>query len=101
MHRHLLLPAVCAVVGVLAACPPSGDGAADGNEGEAEGEGDGEAPGPTSVVVFDEARIGSNVTLDNFQVVRADPDAGTARVSSATLVVDLGTTCFPFSNWRT
>ncbi len=60
-----------------------------------------EAPQPSSVVVLDDARIGSNGDLDNFQVVRGDLDVGVARVASAMLIVDLRTTCFPFEQWAT
>jgi len=51
------------------------------------------------VLVLDDARIGSNGALPNFQVARADVDVGTAPVTRATLTVDLRTTCFPFSQW--
>jgi hypothetical protein len=56
-------------------------------------------PIPSSTLVFDDVRIGSNGTLENFQVARADVDVGTAPVSRATMLVDLRTTCFPFSQW--
>ena len=58
-----------------------------------------ETPQPSSVLVLDDARIGSNGDLDNFQVVRGDLDVGTATVSRAVLLVDLRTTCFPFAQW--
>ncbi len=101
MHRFFTASArACAVVGLLAACPSSSDARGEGEgEGEREGEGEGEPAAPSTVQIFDAARIGSNGALDNFQVVRADIDVGTARVSSATLVVDLGTSCFPFAQW--
>ncbi|HEY1100608.1 MAG TPA: hypothetical protein VGF99_16835, partial [Myxococcota bacterium] len=74
-------------------CPPHSD---DGTPPPAEGEGE---PEPSSVTIFDAERIGSNGTLDNFQVIRGDFDVGDVPVSSAVLHVDLGTTCFPFSQW--
>jgi hypothetical protein len=57
------------------------------------------APQPSQTVVLDDVRIGSNGALDNFQVARADVDVGDDAVARATLVVDLRTTCFPFSQW--
>ena len=84
--RRLAAPVLAGLS--LAACPapPADDGPAP-------------TPQPSQTVVLDDVRIGSNGALDNFQVARADVDVGDDVVASATLIVDLRTTCFPFAQW--
>jgi hypothetical protein len=49
-------------------------------------------------VAFERARIGSDGAKENFQKVKGKVDFGHDPVSKATLVVDLGTSCFPFES---
>ena len=56
---------------------------------------------PFTTTAFDKARIDSNGGLPTFQKARGTIDFGTAPIAKATLVIDLGTTCFPFESWRT
>src|SRR5450631_86326 len=56
-------------------------------------------PEQQSLTVFDAARISSASGDPNFQELSADLDLSGGPYSGATLVVDLGTTCVPFSSW--
>lgn len=89
--KRLLLPLVSSLAFGLSACPAVEDKTPDPEP---------TPPQPSSVQVFDSARIGSNGDLDNFQVVRANFDVGADPVEQATLVVSLRSTCFPFEQWN-
>ena len=56
-------------------------------------------PAQQSITVFDAARISSDSSAPNFQELSADLDLSGGPYLSATLVVDLLTTCVPFSSW--
>jgi hypothetical protein len=56
---------------------------------------------PTTLTVLDDARITSKPGDASYQRVRGDIVLPSAAVAKAKLVVDLGTTCFPFSKWQT
>ncbi len=79
----------------FAACASESSPSAAANGGSAEVD----ASAPMTVVAFDDARITSEQGQPNFQNVRAEVDFGTAKVAKATMIVDLGTTCYPFSKW--
>jgi hypothetical protein len=55
---------------------------------------------PFSTVAFADQRIDSDGALPTFQRARGVVDFGTEPVAKATLLVDLGTTCFPFESWQ-
>jgi hypothetical protein len=49
--------------------------------------------------VLDDARIGSDSTMADFQKARGALDLHDGPFARVTLTVVLGTTCFPFANW--
>lgn len=55
---------------------------------------------PTTVTVFDDARITSQGDQANFQKIHGTVDLGAGPFSQVTMIVDLRSTCFPFANWR-
>ncbi|MBK7579091.1 MAG: hypothetical protein IPI67_02700 [Myxococcales bacterium] len=55
---------------------------------------------PYSVPAFDKVRINSDSSKPNFQRASTDADFGAGPFTKATLVVDLGTSCFPFEGWK-
>ncbi|RJO69432.1 MAG: hypothetical protein C4523_06335 [Myxococcales bacterium] len=67
---------------------------------EAEEDVEPEDPNTATVVVFDRARIGSNPAGPNFQSLAADIDFSGGPFANVRLVVDLDTTCYPFSSWQ-
>ncbi len=54
---------------------------------------------PYTLTAFDSVRIGSDSSQPNFQKVTAMIDLHDGPFASATLVVDLSSTCYPFTNW--
>ena len=59
-------------------------------------------PAPYTKLLFDSARIESDSSKPNFQKVSVDLDPlDGAPFSNVKLVIDLSSTCFPFSNWAT
>ena len=56
---------------------------------------------PYSRTIFDAARIGSDSSKPNFQKVEADVQLDRGPYAEVKLVLDLSSTCFPFSNWAT
>jgi hypothetical protein len=76
----------------------SGQAGASGSGGASGG--DGSVPEPYGVVAFDDVRIGSDSSKPNFQQASSEIDFGSGPFASATLVVDLDTTCFPFEKWQ-
>lgn len=56
---------------------------------------------PYEETLFDHVRIASDGSQPNFQRAHAEVDFRGLQFSSATLVVDLATTCYPFENWQT
>lgn len=55
---------------------------------------------PVTVVVLDHAHIGSNPAMPDYQAASAPlPALPAGTFQRATLVLDLATTCFPFSGW--
>jgi len=56
-------------------------------------------PAPYTLMVHDDARITSEQGAPNFQTLRAPIDLKDAPFARATLVVDLRSTCYPFSSW--
>jgi len=118
-HPHCkpaLLLALCAAL--AAACSDGGDAptpaAADDASADATADAAADAtpdvapdtpedtgpPAPVVVALFDDARITSDPSAENFQKVRAGFEVPTGPWASATLVVDLRSTCYPFEQWR-
>ncbi|HEY1954527.1 MAG TPA: peptide-N-glycosidase F-related protein [Polyangiaceae bacterium] len=58
-------------------------------------------PARYAQTLLDAARIGSDSSQPNFQKATADVQLAGAPFASVNLVVDLTSTCFPFSNWKT
>jgi hypothetical protein len=56
-------------------------------------------PQPRTLTLWDNARITSNGSDPSFQNVRATIDWGAGPFASVMLVMELDTTCFPFSRW--
>ena len=56
---------------------------------------------PYSVLAFDAVRISSNGADPNFQHATAEIDVHGPPFASATLTIDLASTCYPFENWKT
>ena len=54
---------------------------------------------PYTLTAFDATRISSDPDAANFQNIEAAIDLRDAPFASATLVIDLATTCFPFESW--
>jgi Peptide-N-glycosidase F, C terminal len=54
---------------------------------------------PYTLQAFDNLRISSHSDEPNFQKATAAVDLRDGPFASATLVVDLATTCYPFENW--
>lgn len=54
---------------------------------------------PFTITVFDRTRINSKAEQENFHNADTEVTFGEETVSSATLVIDLHTTCFPFESW--
>ncbi len=75
-----------------------GTGGSGGGEG---GSGGIEVLEPYEVLVFDRARINSKSELPNFQAATEAVDFGAGPFARATLVVQLESTCYPFSTWVT
>lgn len=57
--------------------------------------------GPTAITLLDDVRIVSDSTKQNFQKATTTLTLPAGSFAQATLVLDLGTTCFPFANWKT
>ncbi len=53
---------------------------------------------PYVITAFDDTRISSDGAAPNFQTVRTNIDLRDGPFASATLIVDLRSTCFPFEN---
>jgi hypothetical protein len=54
---------------------------------------------PYSIQAFDETRIGSDPSQDSFHRVQTTIDLHDPPFHRVTLVVELGTTCYPFESW--
>src|SRR5688500_4973109 len=83
--------------------PAGTGGSAGATDGAAGGDIDaGVETGPAAyaVPVFDAVRISSDAAQTNFQQAAAEFDFGTGPFTKVTLVVDLGTTCYPFDSWK-
>ncbi|MEB2313156.1 MAG: peptide-N-glycosidase F-related protein [Sorangiineae bacterium] len=77
-----------------------GDEAKGGSAG-ADGGADGPAASsPYTIEAFDAVRITSDSSAPNFQHATADIELRDAPFASVKLVVDLGTTCYPFDGWK-
>jgi hypothetical protein len=108
-HRILVVAVLFAAWSGCGDDAPGGAGGSSDTESDAATGGDAGTDGPMEEVVeygepyslepFSESIISSNSGLDNFHNIRAEVDFGTGSVSAATLVVDLDTTCYPFSGW--
>jgi len=85
------------LVPVLARCDNSPAGGPDSGAPEVEA---GPAA-PYSQMLLDSARIGSDSSQSNFQNATADVQLTGAPFANVNLVVDLTSTCYPFSNWAT
>ncbi len=103
-----LLALSLAVALPLAACssdsadnpaPAPGADASDVDTGSLGNDQETGAPAVTTIPVYDNVRIQSHSELPNFQKAESNIDFGAASVTSAKLIVDLGTTCFPFDKW--
>jgi hypothetical protein len=57
--------------------------------------------GPTTITLLDGVRIVSDSSQPNFQKATTTLTLPAGSFANATLVLDLGTTCFPFANWKT
>jgi hypothetical protein len=55
--------------------------------------------GPAAITVLDNVRIVSDSAKPNFQKATATLTLPAGTFAQATLVLDLSSTCFPFSNW--
>jgi hypothetical protein len=58
------------------------------------------APGPFTMPVFDDGRIGSDQIQPNFRKAEAEIEFGAGPFEKVTLVVDLSSTCYPFDDWK-
>lgn len=58
-------------------------------------------PAPYTETLLDSARIGSDSSKPNFQKATADFQLSGGPFASVNLVVDLTSTCYPFSSWLT
>jgi hypothetical protein len=100
-----LLLASC--LALLLACSPqddkpaAGDGDGDGDAGQLEDAGArGEPAGEMrTLALFDAVRISSHDTDEHFQKAETAFDFGHGPFEKVTLLVDLATSCFPFSKW--
>ena len=54
---------------------------------------------PFTATPLDQAHIGSNSALPDFQKATGDVDLSGGPFAAATLVVDLASSCFPFAQW--
>ncbi|NUP07034.1 MAG: hypothetical protein HOW73_13350 [Polyangiaceae bacterium] len=105
-YRRLACASFLALMSSLAACGDSdptggsgGTGAAGGSGGSG---GDGGAPAadPYSLPLFDDVRINSHDDQPNFQAATTDFELHDGPFASATLIVDLASTCYPFESWQ-
>jgi hypothetical protein len=87
---------IAGLVVTCAACAPSTPLAAVSDAGP---QATTPLPAQQSIAVFDAARISSASSDPNFQELSADLDLSGGPFLSATLIVDLATTCVPFSSW--
>jgi hypothetical protein len=112
---------VLLALALLAACSsennknpkaPGGDGDGDGDQTSDAGDsapdgGDDEPlePEPAgterTLELFDAVRLSSIAEDEHFQSAEADFDFGAGPFAKVTFIVDLDTTCFPFSKWQT
>ena len=84
----------------LAACGDDTSPARDGALPDAAPADSGpDAPAAYELAPFESARIGSQGGQPNFQQVEAEIDLHDGPFANVTMVVDLGTTCFPFAGW--
>ena len=79
---------------------PAGGGTAGGGAGSGGGGPGGAMVAPYTIAALDAVRITSNAAGPNFQQANATIDWHDSPFASVKLVVDLATTCFPFSNWK-
>lgn len=56
-------------------------------------------PAPYTIDAFDDVRIGSDSSKSNFQNATTDFDFKDGPFASVKMIIDLGTTCYPFDNW--
>ncbi len=103
-----LVPLVwlCACSSQQAGSPSSGaSGGAAGSDagmGGATGDASSDAPStpaPYTINAFDNVRIGSDSSKPNFQNATTDIDLKDGPFASVKLIIDLGTTCYPFEGW--
>jgi len=80
--------------------PAAGSGGAAGSDGGPEDASEAAAPAPFTVAAFDKVRINSDSAKPNFQKATVEIDWGAGPFEKVTLVADLGTTCYPFENWK-
>lgn len=73
-------------------------GLSDGGSSDSEDDG-ATFPPPFTTTIFDAVRIESQSDLPNFQRAETEIDFPEGPFEKVTLVVDLGTTCFPFESW--
>jgi Peptide-N-glycosidase F, C terminal len=81
--------------------PEAGSGGFGGSAASDAGAEQPAKPQPTTIVVLDRVGIGSTGSTGwaNVGSARADVDWGAGSFAGATLIVDLDSACFPFSNW--
>jgi hypothetical protein len=77
------------------------DAGGNGGSGGSAGADAGGGKAPYSVDAFQAVRIQSDSQKPNFQRATTELDFGAGPFQKASLVVDLGTTCFPFETWKT
>ena len=83
--------------------PDAGQTSSDGGDGGESGTDAGTEPlfgDPFTLTPFDKVRINSHSDQPNFQQADAPFDWGNISKASVKLVVDLDTTCYPFSKWQ-
>lgn len=99
---HLPTSAVVSILGLCVAC--SGTKGAGSEEPSASDPAStleaGAGAEPSTVTLFDDVRISSHEQDEHFQKARALLDFGPGPFSRVTLVADLRSTCFPFTQWR-
>jgi hypothetical protein len=107
LRRLAFLPLIwlCACSSKPAGSPSTGGSGgaagADAGSGGTPGDASSDAPAaPYTINAFDNVRIGSDSSKPNFQNATADIDLEDGPFASVKLIIDLGTTCYPFDSWQ-
>ncbi len=111
LRRLALVPILCLCACSSKSAGSSSSGGSGGSGGSAGSAGVGgsagdaasdaaQYPAPYSINAFDNVRIGSDSSQPNFQNATADIDLKDGPFASVKMIIDLGTTCYPFDNWK-